>query len=39
MLKKQVHCWWEYYMMQDPTQESGDNIEANKLVLLLKELF
>jgi hypothetical protein len=34
-LKKQVHPGWEYNRVQDPTRESKDNIEANKLVELL----
>jgi hypothetical protein len=38
-LKKQVHPGWKYYGVQDPTQELGDNIEANKLVELLQEVF
>jgi hypothetical protein len=38
-LKKQVHLGWEYCGVQDPTQESGNNIKANKLVELLKEMF
>jgi hypothetical protein len=38
-LKKQVHPGWEYCRVQDPTQESGDNIEASELVELLKEMF
>jgi hypothetical protein len=35
-LKRQVHPRWEYYRFHIPTSESGDNIEANKLVLLVK---
>jgi hypothetical protein len=38
-LKKQVHPRWEYCRVQEPTRESGDNIEANKLVELLQEMF
>jgi hypothetical protein len=38
-LKKQVHPMWEYNGLQDPTRESGDNIEASKLVELLGEMF
>jgi hypothetical protein len=36
-LRKQVG--WEYCGVQDLTWESGDNIEASKLVDLLKEMF
>jgi hypothetical protein len=39
LLKKQVHPGWEYYGVQDRTQESDNNIEANKLVDLLQEMF
>jgi hypothetical protein len=39
LLKKQVQPQWEYNRVQDPTQKSGDNIEANKLVELLQEMF
>jgi hypothetical protein len=39
LLKKQVHPRWEYNRVQDPTQKSGDNIEANRLVELLQEMF
>jgi hypothetical protein len=38
-LKKLVHLGWEYYGVQDLTRESGDNIEANKPVELLQEMF
>jgi hypothetical protein len=38
-LKKQVHPRWEYFGVYVLTRVSGDNIEANKLVVLLKELF
>jgi hypothetical protein len=38
-LKKQVHPGWEYSGVQDPTRESKNNIEANKLVELLQEMF
>jgi hypothetical protein len=38
-MKKQVRPRWEYCGVHDPTRESGDNIEANKLVELLKEMF
>jgi hypothetical protein len=38
-LKKQVHPRWEYSGVQDPMQELKDNIEANKLVELLQEMF
>jgi hypothetical protein len=39
LMKKQVHPGWEYYGVQYSTQELGNNIEASKLVDLLKELF
>jgi hypothetical protein len=38
-LKKQLHPKLEYCGVHDTTQESSDNIEVNKLMLLLKELF
>jgi hypothetical protein len=38
-LKKQVHPRWEYNEVQDPTQESSDNIEAGKLMEVLGEMF
>jgi hypothetical protein len=38
-LKKQVHPGLDCSGAQDPTQESGDNIEAKKLVELLGEMF
>jgi hypothetical protein len=39
LLKKHVHPGWEYCGVQDRTQESDNNIEANKLVDLLQEMF
>jgi hypothetical protein len=30
---------WEYCGVQDPAWESGNNIEANKLVEILQEMF
>jgi hypothetical protein len=37
--KKQVHPGWEYCEVQDPTRDSGENIELAKLTDLLKEMF
>jgi hypothetical protein len=31
-MKKQVHPGWEYNRLQDPTQETSDNIGVSKLV-------
>jgi hypothetical protein len=38
-LKKQVNPWWKYCRVQDPTRESGDNIELAKLTDHLKQMF
>jgi hypothetical protein len=38
-LKKQVHPEREYCRVQEPTRESGDNIEVAKLIDHLKEMF
>jgi hypothetical protein len=39
LLNKQVHPGWEYCGVQNPTRESGDNIEANKMIELFQEMF
>jgi hypothetical protein len=38
-LKNQVHPGWECNGVQDPTRETSDNVEANKMVKLLQEMF
>jgi hypothetical protein len=38
-LKKQIHLGWEYNRLQDPTRETTEKIDPNKLVKLLEEIF
>jgi hypothetical protein len=38
-LKKYVHPGWEYRGLQDPTQETTDNIDVDQMVKVLEEIF
>jgi hypothetical protein len=38
-LKKYVHPGWEYSGLQDPTQETTDNIDVDQMVKVLEEIF